>query len=307
MTQDNIQSTLHEERTFAPSHEFTNSSALSTDKLDELYTLAEEDHNLFWSQQANQEIDWHQPFNTIVDESNAPFYRWFPDGQLNISHNCLDRHLAERGDKTAIIFEGEPGDTQHISYRTLHQRVSIFANALKSQGIQKGDRVIIYMPMLAESVIAMQACARIGAIHSVVFGGFSAESLKDRIEDTGAKLVITADGQLQGSLAACPDFYRINSEDGSPVLQQRDYSALPSPIDEAGEHTELSEKAARFARQLEGRFRLQVILHDERFSSKEAKLRAKETGHNGDYSKSPVDDLAAAVILESWLRAQTNG
>ena len=198
MTQDNIQSTLHEERTFAPSHEFTNSSALSTDKLDELYTLAEEDHNLFWSQQANQEIDWHQPFNTIVDESNAPFYRWFPDGQLNISHNCLDRHLAERGDKTAIIFEGEPGDTQHISYRTLHQRVSIFANALKSQGIQKGDRVIIYMPMLAESVIAMQACARIGAIHSVVFGGFSAESLKDRIEDTGAKLVITADGGHRG-------------------------------------------------------------------------------------------------------------
>jgi acetyl-CoA synthetase len=198
MPQDNIQSTLHEERIFPPSRDFTNSSALSADKLDELYTAAEKDHNLFWSQQANQEIDWHQPFNTIVDESNAPFYRWFPDGQLNISHNCLDRHLAERGDKTAIIFEGEPGDTQHISYRELHQRVSIFANALKSQGIQKGDRVIIYMPMLAEAVIAMQACARIGAIHSVVFGGFSAESLKDRIEDTGAKLVITADGGHRG-------------------------------------------------------------------------------------------------------------
>ena len=198
MTQDNIQSTLHEERTFPPSHEFTNSSALSADKLDELYTSAEKDHNLFWSQQANQEIDWHQPFNTIVDDANAPFYRWFPDGQLNISYNCLDRHLAERGDKTAIIFESEPGDTQHISYSELHQRVSVFANALKSQGIQKGDRVIIYMPMLAEAVIAMQACARIGAIHSVVFGGFSAESLKDRIEDTGAKLVITADGGHRG-------------------------------------------------------------------------------------------------------------
>ena len=160
--------------------------------------MAEKDHKLFWSQQAKQEIDWHQSFNTIVDGSNAPFYRWFPDGQLNISYNCLDRHLAERGDKTAIIFEGEPGDTKHISYRELHQRVCIFANALKSQGIQKGDRVIIYMPMLAEAVIAMQACARIGAIHSVVFGGFSAESLKDRIEDTGAKLVITADGGHRG-------------------------------------------------------------------------------------------------------------
>jgi len=198
MTQDNIQSTLHEERTFPPSDEFTSSATLSTDKLNELYALAEKDHKLFWSQQAKQEIDWHQSFNTIVDGSNAPFYRWFPDGQLNISYNCLDRHLAERGDKTAIIFEGEPGDTQHISYRELHQRVCIFANALKSQGIQKGDRVIIYMPMLAEAVIAMQTCARIGAIHSVVFGGFSAESLKDRIEDTGAKLVITADGGHRG-------------------------------------------------------------------------------------------------------------
>jgi acetyl-CoA synthetase len=198
MTQDNIQSTLHEERTFPPSDEFTSSATLSTDKLNELYALAEKDHKLFWSQQAKQEIDWHQSFDTIVDGSNAPFYRWFPDGQLNISYNCLDRHLAERGDKTAIIFEGEPGDTQHISYRELHQRVCIFANALKSQGIQKGDRVIIYMPMLAEAVIAMQACARIGAIHSVVFGGFSAESLKDRIEDTGAKLVITADGGHRG-------------------------------------------------------------------------------------------------------------
>ena len=198
MTQDNIQSTLHEERTFPPSDEFTSSATLSTDKLNELYALAEKYHKLFWSQQAKQEIDWHQSFNTIVDGSNAPFYRWFPDGQLNISYNCLDRHLAERGDKTAIIFEGEPGDTQHISYRELHQRVCIFANALKSQGIQKGDRVIIYMPMLAEAVIAMQACARIGAIHSVVFGGFSAESLKDRIEDTGAKLVITADGGHRG-------------------------------------------------------------------------------------------------------------
>ncbi|MCL4140467.1 UNVERIFIED_CONTAM: hypothetical protein GTU68_017379, partial [Idotea baltica] len=117
---------------------------------------------------------------------------------LNASYNCLDRHLAERGDKAAIIFEGELGDTQHISYRELHQRVCLFSNALKSQGIQKGDRIIIYMPMIAEAVIAMQACARIGAIHSVVFGGFSAKSLRDRIEDTGAVMVITADGGHRG-------------------------------------------------------------------------------------------------------------
>ena len=194
MAQDNIQSTLHENRTFPPSDSFVNTAALSADKLNTLYQQAGKDHTAFWSQQAKQEIDWQQDFETVVDDTNAPFYRWFPDGKLNVSYNCLDRHLTERGDKTAIIFEGEPGDTQHISYRELHQKVCTFANALKAQGIQKSDRVIIYMPMISEAVVAMQACARIGAIHSVVFGGFSAESLKDRIEDTGAKMVITADG-----------------------------------------------------------------------------------------------------------------
>jgi acetyl-CoA synthetase len=194
MAQDNIQSTLHENRTFPPSDSFVNTAALSADKLNTLYQQAGKDHTAFWSQQAKQEIDWQQDFETVVDDTNAPFYRWFPDGKLNVSYNCLDRHLTDRGDKTAIIFEGEPGDTQHISYRELHQKVCTFANALKAQGIQKSDRVIIYMPMIAEAVVAMQACARIGAIHSVVFGGFSAQSLKDRIEDTGAKMVITADG-----------------------------------------------------------------------------------------------------------------
>ena len=198
MAQDNIQSTLHENRTFPPSSDFIKSASLSSAKLESLYDEAQQNHTLFWSQQAKKEIDWYQDFETVIDDSNAPFYRWFPDGKLNVSFNCLDRHLADRGDKTAIIFEGEPGDTQHISYRELHQRVCVFSNALKSQGIHKGDRVIIYMPMIAEAVIAMQACARIGAIHSVVFGGFSAESLKDRIEDTRAKMVITADGGHRG-------------------------------------------------------------------------------------------------------------
>jgi acetyl-CoA synthetase len=198
MAQDNIQSTLHENRTFPPSSDFIKFASLSSAKLESLYDEAQQNHTLFWSQQAKKEIDWYQDFETVIDDSNAPFYRWFPDGKLNVSYNCLDRHLADRGDKTAIIFEGEPGDTQHISYRDLHQRVCVFSNALKSQGIHKGDRVIIYMPMIAEAVIAMQACARIGAIHSVVFGGFSAESLKDRIEDTRAKMVITADGGHRG-------------------------------------------------------------------------------------------------------------
>ena len=127
-----------------------------------------------------------KPFTVALDDSKAPNYRWFTDGELNVSWNCLDVHLAERGDKTAIIFEGEPGDTRTLSYRELHAEVCRFANALQSLGVGSGDRVVIYMPMVPEAVIAMQACARIGAIHSVVFGGFSAISLRDRIEDAGA-------------------------------------------------------------------------------------------------------------------------
>ena len=194
MVQDNIQSTLHENRQFSPSTDFASSANISTDKLEALYAKAEKDNPAFWAEQARNEIDWHTDFSTTLDSSNAPFYRWFADGKLNVSYNCLDRQLAENADKTAIIFEGEPGDIEHITYRELHRRVCIFANALKNQGIKKGDRVVIYMPMITEAVVAMQACARIGAIHSVVFGGFSASSLKDRIEDTQARLVITADG-----------------------------------------------------------------------------------------------------------------
>lgn len=198
MAQDNIQSTLHEDRHFPPSAEFVKTSALSADKLATLYATAENDNQNFWADQARTEIDWKTPFTTTLDSSNKPFYRWFPDGKLNVSYNCLDRQLENNADKIAIIFEGDGGDVQHISYRELHTRVCTFANALKAQNVGKGDRVIIYMPMIAEAVIAMQACARIGAIHSVVFGGFSASSLKDRIEDTQAKIVITADGGHRG-------------------------------------------------------------------------------------------------------------
>ncbi|SFK70803.1 acetate--CoA ligase [Methylophaga sulfidovorans] len=198
MAQDNIESTLHEDRQFPPSEAFLKTASLLSEQLDALYQKAEQDHEAFWAEIARQEIDWKQPFTQTLDDSNAPHYRWFPDGKLNVSYNCLDRQLEKNADKTAVIFEGEKGDVEHISYRELHRRVSILANALKAQGIGKGDRVIIYMPMITEAVVAMQACARIGAIHSVVFGGFSASSLKDRIEDTQAKLVITADGGFRG-------------------------------------------------------------------------------------------------------------
>ncbi|WP_289244818.1 acetate--CoA ligase [uncultured Methylophaga sp.] len=198
MAQDNIESTLHEDRQFPPSEAFLKTASLLSDQLDVLYKKAEQDHEAFWAEIARQEIDWKQPFTQTLDDTNAPHYRWFPDGKLNVSYNCLDRQLEKNADKTAVIFEGEKGDVEHISYRELHRRVSIFANALKAQGIGKGDRVIIYMPMITEAVVAMQACARIGAIHSVVFGGVSASSLKDRIEDTQAKLIITADGGFRG-------------------------------------------------------------------------------------------------------------
>ena len=136
-----------------------------------------------------------------LDDSRAPNFRWFTDGQLNVSHNCLDVHLARRGDKVAVIFEGEPGDVRKLTYRQLHQEVCQFANALKAQGIGRGDRVVIYMPLIPEAIVSMQACARIGAVHSVVFGGFSANAVKDRIEDAGAKLVITADAGWRGGHA----------------------------------------------------------------------------------------------------------
>lgn len=198
-TEENIQSTLQETRLFTPSAEFSQQALIkSRDELDALRAKAEADHEGFWAELARNEIAWQTPFSTVLDESKAPHYEWFNDGKLNLSYNCTDRHLAERGDKTAIVFEGEQGDTRHISYAELHRDVCQFANGLKSLGIGLGDRVILYMPMTPEAVVAMQACARIGATHSVVFGGFSAESLKDRIENAGAKLVITADGAHRG-------------------------------------------------------------------------------------------------------------
>ena len=197
-----IESVLTENRVFAPGEAFIKNAAVSgMEAYKALCAQAEQDYTGFWANLARQELTWQTPFTQTLDESNAPFYRWFHDGKLNASYNCLDRHLPTRGDKTAIIFEADDGTATKVSYKELHQRVCRFANALKAQGIGLGDRVIIYLPMSIEAVVAMQACARIGAIHSVVFGGFSAKSLHERITDVGAKLVITADGQFRGGKA----------------------------------------------------------------------------------------------------------
>ncbi len=194
VNQQNIKSVLVEERRFTPSNEFADRARLKAADVARLKSEAASNHKGFWARQAQTELRWHKPFSVTLDESRAPNYRWFVDGELNVSYNCLDVHLEERGHKTAVTFVGEPGDVRHVSYRELHADVCRFANALQSLGVKQGDRVVIYMPLTVEAIVAMHACARIGAIHSVVFGGFSALSLKDRIEDASATVLITADG-----------------------------------------------------------------------------------------------------------------
>jgi acetyl-CoA synthetase len=160
---------------------------------------AETDYQGFWGRLAKELITWKTPFTKVLDESNAPFFKWFEDGTLNVSYNCLDRNVEKGlGDKTAIIFEADGGEVTKVTYSQLLAKTCQYANALRALGIKKGDRVVIYISMSVEGVAAMQACARIGATHSVVFGGFSAQSLRDRIEDTGAVAVITADNQVRG-------------------------------------------------------------------------------------------------------------
>ncbi|MFN7425993.1 MAG: AMP-binding protein, partial [bacterium] len=194
-----IESVLNETRLFPPSATFAGSATISgMEAYRALCAEAERDYEGFWARLAREHIGWKKPFTKVLDESNAPFFKWFEDGTLNASWNCLDRHLDTQPDKTAIVFEADDGQVSHVSYRDLHQQVCRFANALKSLGIARGDRVIVYMPMSVQAVVAMQACARIGATHSVVFGGFSAKSLHERILDAGAVAVITADGQMRG-------------------------------------------------------------------------------------------------------------
>ena len=198
MRQKDIESALQEDRRFAPPPAFAAQARLQAPEVEAMRRHAAADHVGFWGELARKSLHWHKPFTVTLDDSTAPNYRWFPDGELNVSWNCLDVHLAARGDQTAIIAEGEAGDVRRLSYRELHAEVCRLANGLKQHGIGRGDRVLIYMPMVPEAVIAMQACARIGAIHSVVFGGFSFNSIRDRVEDAGARVVITADGGRRG-------------------------------------------------------------------------------------------------------------
>ena len=187
-----------ENRHFAPSEAFAKQAIAQAG----LYAEAKADRLAFWAKQARN-LHWHTPFTQTLDWTNPPFAKWFADGKLNISYNCLDRHVeAGNGDRTAIFFEGEPGDTKEITYAELTREVKKAANALTALGIKPGDRVAIYMPMIPEAIIAMQAVARVGAVHSVIFGGFSAESLSSRIEDADAKLVITADGGFRKGKAS---------------------------------------------------------------------------------------------------------
>ena len=194
---------MQENRIFNPPADFVKNAAISgMDAYKKLCAEAEKDYEGFWGRLAKENLHWKQVFTKVLDESKAPFYKWFEDGTTNASYNCLDRNLQNgNANKTAIIFESDDGKVIKVTYQELHDRVCQLANALRKRGIKKGDRVIIYMPMSVEGVIAMQACARIGATHSVVFGGFSAKSLQERIIDAGAVAVITADEQMRGGKA----------------------------------------------------------------------------------------------------------
>ena len=195
MSQPTIESILQENRLFPPSAEFSQNARIkSLEEYQQLYDKAKADPQKFWADLAEQELDWFQKWDTVLDWQ-PPFAKWFVGGKINISYNCLDRHLTTwRRNKAALIWEGEPGDSRTFTYAQLHREVCQFANALKQLGVQKGDVIGIYMPMIPEAAIAMLACARIGAAHTVIFGGFSAEALRDRLNDGQAKLVVTADG-----------------------------------------------------------------------------------------------------------------
>ncbi len=198
-----IESVLTETRVFKPSESTVKSAAISgMAQYNAMCADAESNYPEFWAKLAREHVQWNKSFTTSLNDSDAPFYKWFEDGTLNVSANCLDRHIGTSTEnKTAIIFEADDGTVTNITYKELYWRVCNFANGLKAQGYKKGERAIIYMPMSIEAVVAMQACARLGLTHSVVFGGFSAKSLQERIIDAGATLVICADEQMRGGKA----------------------------------------------------------------------------------------------------------
>jgi len=198
-----IESVLQERRVFPPSAEAAAGATISgMDAYHALTAEAERDYEGFWGRLARETLSWNKPFTKVLDESKAPFYTWFEDGQLNASYNSIDRHVeAGNGERVAIVFEADDGTVTNVTYQDLLQRASRFANALKTRGVKKGDRVVIYMPMSIEGIVAMQACARIGATHSVVFGGFSSKSLNERLVDVGAVALVTSDEQMRGGKA----------------------------------------------------------------------------------------------------------
>lgn len=194
-----IESVMHENRVFNPPKTLSeNAYVKNLEEYQQLCDAAEADYEGYWGNLAKNLIEWKKPFTKILNEDNAPFYKWFDDGELNVSYNCIDRHLPNKKDKVAIIFESDDGQTTEVTYQELYEKVCQFANGLKTLNLNLGDRVIIYLPMGIEAVVAMQACARIGLTHSVVFGGFSAKSIQERVIDAGAKLIITADYQNRG-------------------------------------------------------------------------------------------------------------
>ncbi len=211
-----LENMLHETRAFPPSPEFAAQANAQAD----MYQAASADRLEFWADQARKHVTWKVPFTTTLDWSEAPVAKWFADGKLNAAYNAVDRHVAAgNGDRVALHFEGEPGDTRTVTYADLQREVNRAANALASIGVQTGDRVVIYLPMIVEAVVAMLACARLGAPHSVVFGGFSSDALRSRIADAGAKVVITADGGFRrGKPSALkPAVDEAVAAEGSPV------------------------------------------------------------------------------------------
>jgi acetyl-CoA synthetase len=198
-----VETILYERRLFPPPAEVAAAATISgMDAYRTLVAEAERDYEGFWGRLAKETLSWKKPFTKVLDESKAPFYTWFEDGELNASYNSLDRHVeAGHGQRTAIVFEADDGTVTNVTYQDLLQRVSRFANALKKRGVKKGDRVVIYIPMSIEGIVAMQACARIGATHSVVFGGFSSKSLNERLVDVGAVALVTSDEQMRGGKA----------------------------------------------------------------------------------------------------------
>jgi len=221
---DQIESLLKEKRVFKANRDFTKNANWNRKQIAEYRKLGAKSPERFWAKMARNDVSWFTPWKKTL-QWKPPFAKWFVGGKLNVSYNCLDRHLegenAWRRNKAAIVWEGEPGDTRVLTFGELHREVCRFANVLKESGVRKGDRVALYMPMIPELAIALLACARIGAPHSVVFGGFSAEALRDRINDAGAKLVVTADGgfrrgephalkpAVDEALEGCPDIERV--------------------------------------------------------------------------------------------------